>query len=138
MSLRILNTVYLGKATPGTGGGSGGGSHNLGYYVDETALTTAHPTANAGDFAIVGSTDTIWIWDADTSAWVDSDQKGQVTSVNNKTGDVVIPALVASVDTTITQELATETIYNYGGRRHGFFAVLVNSTIAVSVSCIKK
>lgn len=25
MSLRVLNTVYLGKATPGSGGGSGGG-----------------------------------------------------------------------------------------------------------------
>ena len=114
MSLIVLNTVYLGKATPGTGGGSGGGSHNLGYYVDETSLTTAHPTASAGDFAIVGSTDTIWIWDEDTSAWVDSDTKGQVSSVNGKTGDVVIPALVASADTSITQELATETIYNYG------------------------
>lgn len=74
----------------GEGGGGGGDSHNKGYYATPTALNEAVPTAEAGDYAIVGSTDTVWIWDTDTSAWVDSDQKGQVTSVNNQTGDVTI------------------------------------------------
>jgi hypothetical protein len=32
----------------------------------------------------------VWIWDDDNSAWVDSDQKGQVTSVNNQTGAVTV------------------------------------------------
>lgn len=118
MGTKICNTVYLGKATPGTGGGSGGGSHNLGYYVDETALTTAHPTASAGDFAIVGSTDTIWIWDDDTPAWVDSDTKGQVESVNGRTGVVTGVQDVATISTvsaaTLTQELAGNTIYDCG------------------------
>lgn len=74
---------------------AGGGStdtHNKGYYATQSALETAYPTAEAGDYAIVGSTDTVWIWDTDTSAWVDSDQKGQVTSVNGKTGTVVLDA----------------------------------------------
>lgn len=71
--------------------GSGGGDqHNLGYYATPEALTEAYPTAEAGDWAIVGSTDTVWIWDTDTSAWKDSDTKGQVTSVNNQTGAVTI------------------------------------------------
>lgn len=70
----------------------GGDDHNKGYYTDLTALQTAYPTAEAGDWAIVGATDTVWIWDEDTSAWVDSDQKGQVTSVNNQTGAVVLGA----------------------------------------------
>ena len=71
--------------------GSGGGDqHNLGYYETPEALRTAHPTAEAGDFAIVNSTDTVWIWDADTSSWKDGDTKGQVTSVNNQTGAVTI------------------------------------------------
>ena len=71
-------------------GGGGGDSHNLGWYATLQALQEAHPTAEAGDWAIVGSTDTVWVWDTDTSAWTDSDTKGQVTSVNNQTGDVVI------------------------------------------------
>ena len=92
------------------GGDSGGDQHNLGYYATQAALEEAHPTAEAGDWAIVGATDTVWIWDEDTSAWVDSDQKGQVVSVNSKTGTVVLDALdvgaVPQVETmsTPTQE----------------------------------
>ena len=71
----------------------GGDQHNLGYYATQSDLETAHPTAEAGDWAIVGATDTVWIWDEDTSAWVDSDQKGQVTSVNGQTGDISIKSI---------------------------------------------
>lgn len=59
-----------------TVGGSGGDQHNLGYYASESALTTAHPTATDGDWAIVGTTDTIWIWDSDTNTWVDTGNAG--------------------------------------------------------------
>ena len=78
--------------------GEGGGSdpHNLGYYADLTALQTAHPTGTDGDYAVLGSTDTIWVWDSDTLAWVDTDQKGQVTSVNNQTGDVTVQETLVS------------------------------------------
>lgn len=77
---------------PGEGGGSGGDQHNLGWYATPEALRTAHATATAGDWAIVGSTDTVWIWDTDTSAWKDSSQEGQVASVNGQTGTVVLTA----------------------------------------------
>ena len=72
--------------------GAGGGSnqHNLGWYATQSALETAHPTAEDGDWAIVGATDTVWVWDSDTNAWKDTDQKGQVTSVNGQTGDVTV------------------------------------------------
>lgn len=70
--------------------GGGGDQHNLGYYATQAALEEAHPTAEAGDWAIVGATDTVWLWDSDNSEWVDSDQKGQVTSVNGQTGDVTL------------------------------------------------
>ncbi len=73
------------------GGGGGSDPHNLGFYADLTALQTAHPTGSDGDFAILGSTDTVWVWDSGTSAWKDTDTKGQVTSVNGQTGAVVIP-----------------------------------------------
>lgn len=44
----------------------------LGWYETEQALQTAHPTGENGQWAIIGSTDTIWTWDSDTSAWVNS------------------------------------------------------------------
>lgn len=44
----------------------------LGWYETEQALQAAHPTGTDGEWAIIGSTDTIWTWDSDTSAWVNS------------------------------------------------------------------
>lgn len=64
-----------------------------GYYETETALNTAHPTGEAGDYAIVNTTDTVWIWDADKeggAGWKDGAGKGSVISVNNMTGEVVL------------------------------------------------
>ena len=72
------------------GAGSGGDQSNLGYFATLQALQEAYPTAEPGNWAIVGTTDTVWIWDEDTSAWVDTDQKGQVTSVNGQTGAVIV------------------------------------------------
>lgn len=88
----FAETKFFHKAGEGSGGG-GSDPHNLGYYADLTALQTAHPTGTDGDFAILGSTDTIWVWDSGTSAWKDTDTKGQVTSVNGQTGDVVLDLL---------------------------------------------
>ena len=71
-------------------GGNGTDSHNKGWFEDEEALETAYPIGEDGDYAFLGSTDTIWVWDSDNSEWVDTDRKGQVTSVNNQTGDVTV------------------------------------------------
>ena len=74
-------------------GAGGGDSHNKGYFATEAALEEAYPTGEAGDYAIVGSTDTVWIWDEDNSEWVDTDTKGQVESVNGQTGQVNIKSV---------------------------------------------
>lgn len=50
-------------------------SNNLGYYADETALTSAHPTANPGNYAFNYDTNTIWVWDADLVDWKDTFRK---------------------------------------------------------------
>lgn len=63
---------------------------NKGWWATPLALETAYPTGEAGWYALVGSTDTMWIWDTDTSAWLDTDTKGQVTSVNGQVGTVII------------------------------------------------
>ena len=44
----------------------------LGWYIDDAALIAAHPVGIDGNYANVRSTDTMWIWDSDTNAWVDS------------------------------------------------------------------
>lgn len=111
MSFEAQKVVYMGAAKPGTGGGD---SHDLGSFATPEALQSAYPTANPGDFAIVESTDTIWVWDSDGSEWLDTTRRGQVSSVNGKTGDVVIPAIVAISGTSVAQQLETETIYNCG------------------------
>lgn len=43
-----------------------------GWYETEESLRAAHPTGENGQWAIVGSTDTIWTWDSDTGAWVNT------------------------------------------------------------------
>ena len=63
---------------------SNGSANDKGYFATPTALTTAYPTGEAGWFAVVGSTDTIWIWDTATSAWVNSNA--------SNSGDVVGPS----------------------------------------------
>lgn len=43
-----------------------------GWYATPEALQSAVPIGENGWFAFVGTTDTIWTWDSDTSAWVDT------------------------------------------------------------------
>ena len=47
-------------------------SHNKGYFPTVEELKKQHATGIVGDFALVGSTDTLWVWDDETSQWVDS------------------------------------------------------------------
>jgi hypothetical protein len=87
---------------------SGGDPHNKGYYLTPLDLTTANPTSKDGDYAIVGATDSIWIWSTSGATWVDSSISGTVTSIDTpngtpETGDVVITlAKLGAVPTTRT------------------------------------
>lgn len=57
----------------------------VGYYETPDALRAAHPTGQAGNWAIVGSTDTIWVWDTDTGDWVDSHGNIDLSNYYTKT-----------------------------------------------------
>ena len=46
-----------------------------GWYATPEALKTAVPTGENGWWAVVGTTDTIWTWDSDTGAWVNTQTK---------------------------------------------------------------
>ena len=70
-------------------------SHDKGWFMDAAALNAAYPAANAGDFATVGATDTVWLWSVGDGAWVDSGAGGNVVSITTpvggrETGDVNI------------------------------------------------
>lgn len=43
-----------------------------GWYATPEALKIAVPVGENGWWAVVGTTDTIWTWDGDTGAWVDT------------------------------------------------------------------
>ena len=79
--VKMVATIY---------GGGSSDSHNKGWFATPTALRTAYPEAEDGDYAIVGSTDTVWVWDGDSSDWADSGSTGAVDSVNGQTGTVVL------------------------------------------------
>ena len=57
----------------------------MGWYATPQALQSAHPTGQNGQWAIVGATDTIWIWDSDTAAWVDSGSNMDLSQYYTKT-----------------------------------------------------
>lgn len=67
-----------------------GSEHDLGFFDTVAELQAAHPTGNAGDFALIGATDTFWVWDTTTNAWIDSHKADAVTSVNGQTGAVTL------------------------------------------------
>ena len=92
------------------GGAGGADPHSMGYYATPEALSEAHPTAEAGDYAIVGSTDTVWVWDTDTSAWVNSAVSGSVISVNNQTGVVTLTATDVGAQPTLVSGTNIKTI----------------------------
>lgn len=56
-----------------------------GWYATSDALIAAWPTGENGWWAIVGSGDNIWTWDADTTAWVNTHQQTDLSNYYTKT-----------------------------------------------------
>lgn len=56
----------------------------LGWYENADLLRREHPTGENGQWAIVGTTDTIWTWDSDTSAWIDSGNQTDLSDYYTK------------------------------------------------------
>lgn len=60
------------------------GQGALGYYPTESDLRSAHETGENGQWAIIGETDTIWVWDSDSSSWTDSGNKTDLSKYYTK------------------------------------------------------
>lgn len=59
-------------------------SHDKGYFATVEELKEQHATGVVGDFALVGSTDTLWVWDDGTNQWVDSHKATDLSNYYTK------------------------------------------------------
>ena len=57
----------------------------VGFYATYAALNAAQPTGKDGNWAIVGTTDTIWVWDSDTGTWKDTGESSKFANYYDKT-----------------------------------------------------
>ncbi|HKM01841.1 MAG TPA: hypothetical protein VJ083_07310, partial [Sedimentibacter sp.] len=87
-----------------------------GYYESPTELRVAYPIATNGDFAVVGTTDTMWVWDNDTTDWKDTHK---ITDLTNYYDKSVIDNLLSQKEPTLNAK-GTDTVddnFYYGGRK---------------------
>lgn len=91
-------------------------AHDKGFYETDTALKEAHSTGTSGDFAIVGSTDTMWLWDADTQQWKDSHKATDFSNYYNKSE---IDNFLSQKEPLISKkgDSVGDDDYYYGGRK---------------------
>ena len=91
-------------------------AHDKGYFANPAALQEAVPTGADGDYAIVGTTDTIWLWDTDTQSWVDSHKATDLSNYYTK-GET--DNLLSQKEPNISakgSDTASDNFY-YGGRK---------------------
>ena len=59
-------------------------AHDKGFFATPDALKEAVPTGVDGDYAIVGTTDTLWLWDTDSQDWLDSHKPTDLSNYYTK------------------------------------------------------
>ena len=72
------NAKYFAEQAQGIAQGA------MGYYTTPKALKAAHPTSKVGFWAIVGSTDSIWVWDDTSNDWIDTHKKTDLSDYYTK------------------------------------------------------
>ena len=72
------NAKYFAEQAQGIAQGA------MGYYTTPEALKAAHPTSKVGFWAIVGSTDSIWVWDDASNDWIDTHKKTDLSDYYTK------------------------------------------------------
>lgn len=72
----------------------------VGWYPNYEALYAAHDTGYDGNWAIVGDTDTIWVWDSDTGTWRDTGESSKFANYYDKTQiDALLTAMKSKFKT---------------------------------------
>lgn len=91
-------------------------AHDKGYFANPAALQEAVPTGVDGDYTIVGTTDTIWLWDTDTQSWVDSHKATDLSNYYTKGETDNLLSQKEPNITTKGSDTASDNFY-YGGRK---------------------
>lgn len=72
----------------------------VGFYATYEALYAAHEVGYDGNWAIVGDTDTIWVWDSDTGVWKDTGESSKFANYYDKTQiDTLLTAMKSKFKT---------------------------------------
>lgn len=72
----------------------------VGWYPNYEALYAAHDTGYDGNWAIVGDTDTIWVWDSDSGVWKDTGESSKFANYYDKTQiDALLTAMKSKLKT---------------------------------------
>lgn len=72
----------------------------VGWYPNYEALYAAHEVGYDGNWAIVGETDTIWVWDSDTGTWRDTGESSKFANYYDKTQiDALLTAMKSKLKT---------------------------------------
>lgn len=85
----------------------------VGWYPNYEALYAAHDTGYDGNWAIVGDTDTIWVWDSDTGTWRDTGESSKFANYYDKTQIDALLAAMKSKFKTVTVAASAWTTGDY-------------------------
>lgn len=85
----------------------------VGWYPNYEALYAAHDTGYDGNWAIVGDTDTIWVWDSDTGVWKDTGESSKFANYYDKTQIDALLTAMKSKFKTVTVESSAWTTGDY-------------------------
>lgn len=109
----------------------------LGWYETEQALQAAHPTGQNGQWAIIGSTDTIWTWDSDTSAWVDSGAQIDLSNYYTKEQANAAFAPTSHANAETTYGAATGSLYGHVKLADTASASGASAGVAATPKCVQ-
>ena len=85
----------------------------VGFYATYEALYAAHEVGYDGNWAIVGATDTIWVWDSDTGVWKDTGESSKFANYYDKAQIDAMLAAMKSKLKTVTVAASAWTTGNY-------------------------
>lgn len=112
---------------------------DLGYFSTPTALNTAYPMGAPGYFAIVASTNSIWVWDDNSNVWINTATTppgggyqlpvSGVVDGSNKVFVWTVAPNVMVVDGSAINSVSADTTINWGGTTTTTLSIAPNSNI---------
>ena len=106
----------------------------LGYFPTEADLIAFKPIGEPGNSAVIGTTDTIWVWDTDTLAWVDSGNSSSGLTPRDGVGFVLDLSNFAGIYYNIPGASGSPTYTTENETLGGFARCLINRAVEPTVT----